>query len=220
MLDGPTSLRSSHEPSARWLRWSVAAALAIALAVHQCDAMPRPLIPFADCVDALSGTKCAVLCAVQADGSWLIGPDPNGKNQRDHNQVCVTSMAVLALLPGLKTESLKIAQAVRRASEFLEGSQQAKGRFGPKEPMTMMYAHAYALRALCAVQREWPEEPRPRPFDQRPDEEEDADEEAYPGVEDEDGDEPAGHRDPLRDEAGGIPRLRGRSAQTERPIPA
>lgn len=96
----------------------------------------------------------------QADGGWVVGPDPAGKNVRDHNSTCVTAMAILALLPGLRTEPLPIAKAVQRAAAFLESQQQANGRIGPNDPMAAHYAHAFALRALAAVQLEWPTEQR------------------------------------------------------------
>lgn len=109
---------------------------------------------------ALSEGAAWLIANQQEDGRWAIGADPSGKNQRDHNEVCVTAMAVSALMPGLRTERLRIAQAVRRAAAFLQESQHENGRFGPAEVATMHYAHAHALRALCAVQREWPEQER------------------------------------------------------------
>lgn len=109
---------------------------------------------------ALTEASRWLLQQQRPDGSFPIGADPAGLNQRDHNETCVTAMAVLALLPGLRSEPLAIARSLRSAAAFLEQAQVESGRIGPKDPMAMHYAHAYALRALCALQREWPEPAR------------------------------------------------------------
>ncbi|MCA8949660.1 MAG: hypothetical protein KDE27_09170 [Planctomycetes bacterium] len=96
----------------------------------------------------------------QPDGRWTVTADPEGNDQRDHNEICVTALAIRALLPGLRNEGLPIARAVRRAAAFLAASQRPDGCFGPEDPFTMMFGHAHALRALCAIQREWPDETR------------------------------------------------------------
>ncbi|MFO1076782.1 MAG: M56 family metallopeptidase [Planctomycetota bacterium] len=109
---------------------------------------------------ALTEGAAWLIAQQQEDGHWAIGADPAKANQRDHNEVCVTAMAVRALLPGLQDERLKVAQAVRSGAAFLERSQAKSGLFGPADQFTMHYAHGNALRALCAVERQWPEEAR------------------------------------------------------------
>ena len=99
----------------------------------------------------------------QADGRWATSDDPEISNQRDHNEVHVTGLAVRALIAGLSgPRHGEIVRAIERGAAFLEQSQRESesGRFGPYDAFTMMYGHGQALRALCAVQRVFPDKDR------------------------------------------------------------
>lgn len=110
---------------------------------------------------ALGQATTWLLRTQRADGSWAIGADPAGKNQRDHNEVHVTGLAIRALLPGLDGDRKpRIQSAIERGAMFIASQQRDDGCFAGNGTLTEMYGHAQALRALCAVQQVRPDAAR------------------------------------------------------------
>ncbi|MBK8974888.1 MAG: hypothetical protein IPM29_03095 [Planctomycetes bacterium] len=93
------------------------------------------------------------------DGRFGLGATPQGK-PRDHNDAFTTGLAIQALLPELQgPDAERVRNALERAAAWLLAQQDAKGRIGGDDPMTMAYGHAQALRGLSMLQQVAPADP-------------------------------------------------------------
>jgi len=92
----------------------------------------------------------------EADGRWRAMRDGELWKFSEYDDVGVTALSALALLPGASKQGPEIQVAVFKAMGWLRSIQADDGSFGTFRSASSVYGHALALRALCRVQQTWP----------------------------------------------------------------
>ena len=116
-------------------------------------AAPSPSV-----VEVITQASRWLMAEQQQDGRWRAMRDGDLWKFSEYDDVSVTALSILALLPGASTEGPDLRRSVRRATAWLDGLQGEDGSFGAFREPSSVYAHALALRALCSAQRAWPSE--------------------------------------------------------------